>query len=112
MLVNIYFSSASISSFETNLEDVGELLEVAWAQQMRNVNHGLLGQQGQPLALNLQHLLAAHLDGLDVVSGQLAVGGVQAALRLEDVLRKNTRRVQTLSSKQKCISVHLVDEGD
>jgi hypothetical protein len=43
------------------LEDVGERLEVGRAQQVRDVDHGLLGQQREGLRLDLKVLLAVDL---------------------------------------------------
>eukprot|EP00049_Salpingoeca_infusionum_P027598 m.33334 g.33334 ORF g.33334 m.33334 type:complete len:334 (+) comp9607_c1_seq2:3071-4072(+) len=56
------------------LQDVTELLQVSWAQEVRNVSHGLLRQGGQSLRRNLQDFAPVDFNHIDAIGGDLLVG--------------------------------------
>jgi hypothetical protein len=74
------------------LEDVGELLQVARAEEMRDVRHALLRDEAERLGLNLEHALAHHLVHADVIGRDLAPGDVLGLGGLEELLVRERRR--------------------
>ena len=53
------------------VENIRELLQVTWAQQVRDIHHRSRCQEPERLGLDLQHLLATDLKYGDVVGRQL-----------------------------------------
>mmetsp|Transcript_24775 Transcript_24775/g.58881 ORF Transcript_24775/g.58881 Transcript_24775/m.58881 type:complete len:306 (+) Transcript_24775:1057-1974(+) len=69
------------------LEDVGQGLEMRRAEEMRDVDHGLPGQQAQRLRFHLEVLLTARaVHHRDVVACQFAVRGRVGFVCLVDIL--------------------------
>ena len=74
------------------LEDVGELLQVARAEEMRDVRHALLRDEAERLGLDLEHAPAHHLVHADVIGRDLAPGNVLGLGELEELLIRERRR--------------------
>ena len=67
------------SSCHGVVEDAGELRQVARTQQVGDVPHGLLGEEGQGLGLDLEEGAPCGLDGGDPLGAHEAVLGVVGA---------------------------------